>query len=85
MQIAVPKDRDVSGGFYNNVILKKSENKNDKITPQNRSLACPCLLHDNAPAQTSSTVAQFLKSERSMYCRTLPPAQTWPRALFPLS
>ena len=79
--ITVPKGRSVSGRLYENLVLEKLRTKMRKLRP-NTSLQYVHLLHDNAPADTSSTLAPFLKS---MYCRTLPTVQTWPRAFFPLS
>ena len=81
VQIAVPKGQFLSfGSFYKNL------NKNEKSIPKT-GLQHDHLLHDNAPAHKSSTVARFLKSEKVSVLSHPPcsPAQTWPRAIFPLS
>ena len=81
MQIAVLKGRGVSSNFYKNVVLEKLRTKVRKIRPKT-GLKHVLLLHDDALAHKSSAVVQCsLSLQRSMYCSTLPTAQTWSRAM----
>ena len=66
LEIAVPKRRGVSGSIYKYMVLKKLQTK---ITNRNEKRPKTCLqhvhlLHDNALGHKSSTVAQFLTSEK---------------------
>ena len=63
IQIAVLKGRGVSGSFYKNVVLKKLRTNIREVCPKT-GLQHVHLLHDNAPAHKSLTVAKFLKSEK---------------------
>ena len=71
MQTAVPKGRGVSGSFYKNVVLKKLRTKMRKICPE-AGLHHVYFLYDNVSAQKSSTLAQFLKSEKVNVLSHLP-------------
>ena len=57
--------------------LNKLQTKRRKERPKT-GLKHVHLLHDNAPANKSSTVAQFLRLKGSFYCRTVPTTQTCP-------
>ena len=84
MQIAVPKGRGVFGSFYKNMALKKLRTKMSTERPKN-SLQHVHLLHDNAPAHKSSTVAQVLKSEKITVLPHPPYSLDTAPCIFPLS
>ena len=63
VQIPVNKGRSVTGRYYRDVILKKLK-KYYEIRRPLTGLVNVRLLHDIAPAHTSSLVTQHLKSER---------------------
>ena len=63
VQIPVNKGRSVTGRYYRDVILKKLKKYYEKRRPLT-GLVNVRLLHDNAPAHTSSLVTQYLKPER---------------------
>ena len=60
IQFAAPKDRGISGCFYNIVALKTLRTKLRKKTRPKPCLQHVHLLHDRAPAYKSSTVAKIL-------------------------
>ena len=63
VQIPVKRGRSVTGRYYRDVVLKKLKKYFEKRRPAT-GFKHVRLLHDNAPAHTSSIVTKFLESER---------------------
>ena len=63
IQVSVPKGRTVTGTLYKRKILKKLNKYFEKRRPRT-GLRGVHLLHDNAPAHTSSVVTDFLKTKK---------------------
>ena len=70
LQVAVPKGKSITGTFYKEKVLKKLKARIAKRRP-GRGIKYMSLFHDNAPAQKSAIVVDFLKQEK---VRVLPHA-----------
>ena len=60
--VMVPKDKGITGRLYRDMVLRRINyyQKRHLVT----EVQYVCLLHDNAPAQTSKIIKQLLKSKK---------------------